>query len=556
MVGPPSGTPVLRADVVVVGSGAAGLSTALHATGARVALVTADAVGTGSASAAALGGIAAAVSSTDSPGDHAADTLAVGGRANDPAVVDLVTAAAPATVRWLDALGTRFARDDHGWALGREAGHRHDRILHAGGDATGREITRALAAAVAAAPHVTVHPRTRVVALLVDCGQVVGVLAHSPASARPGDGSHGVRDGGGTTADAPAHADAHGTDREPLVAIGAGAVVLATGGAAAAWRDTTNPAVSRGSGLVLAADAGAGLVDLQYVQFHPTALDCGTDPLPLLTEALRGAGAAVVDGRGRRFLHRVHPDAELAPRDVVARAIWQRRAAGERVLLDMRRVTDLAQRFPTAVASCRAHGLDPLSAPVPVTPAAHYHMGGVAVDHDGGSTVPGLYAAGEVACTGAHGANRLASNSLLEALVFGERVGRAVRSTTPPADVRIARAAAGADARLLAAPDPVAVAAVRSVLTTRVGVLRTGDGLRGAVDELGAHAAPDAGGTVAAVARMVAVAALAHRERRGAHWRADGDEPLTVAPRIVVTAPGRSVPRVVTADGYALAGAS
>ena len=529
------GAPLLRADVVVVGSGAAGLSTALHAAGARVALLTADAVGTDSASAAALGGVAAAVASTDAPGDHAADTLAVGGHANDPAVVDLVTAAAPAMVRWLDRLGTRFARDDGGWVLGREAGHRHDRILHAGGDATGREITRALAAAVAAAPHVTVHPCTRAVALLADGGRVLGVLARRAASAPTGDEPR--------------------ADRADLIVIGAGAVVLATGGSAAAWRDTTNPPASGGSGLVLAADAGADLVDLQYVQFHPTALDCGTDPLPLLTEALRGAGAVVVDGRGRRFLDRIHPDAELAPRDVVARAIWRLRAAGERVLLDLRRVTDLAQRFPTAVASCRAHGLDPLDAPVPVTPAAHYHMGGVAVDRDGCSTVPGLYAAGEVACTGTHGANRLASNSLLEALVFGERVGRAVRTVTPPGDAHIARALAAVDARLVTAPDPAAVAAVRRVLTTHVGVLRTGDGLRSAIDQLDSLAAPDAGGTVAAVARMVAVAALAHRERRGAHWRADSDELLAVAPRIVVTAPGRSVPRVTTGDGYALAGA-
>ena len=523
----PSGTPVLRADVVIVGAGAAGLSTALHARG-RVALLTADTVGTDSASAAALGGIAAAVAATDSPGAHAADTLAVGARANDPAVVDLLTAAAPATVSWLDRLGTRFARDDNGWLLGREAGHHHDRILHAGGDATGREITRALAAAVTIAPHVTIHPRTRVVGVLVDGGHVVGVLARRPAAGADGD----------------------------LVAIGAGTVVLATGGSAGAWRDTTNPPGSRGSGLVLAADAGADLVDLQYVQFHPTALDCGADPLPLLTEALRGAGAAVVDAHGRRFLDEVHPEAELAPRDVVARAIWQRRAAGERVLLDLRRVTDLARRFPTAVVACRNQGIDPRTEPVPVTPAAHYHMGGVAVDHDGRSTVPGLYAAGEVACTGAHGANRLASNSLLEALVFGERVGRAIRTATAPADARVARAVGAVAAHHITRPDPAAVAAVRGVLTSAVGVLRTGEGLRTACDELRALAAPDAGGTVAAVARMVAAAALAHRERRGAHWRADGDEAVAAPPRILVTAPDRSTPQVAAAVTHALAGAS
>jgi L-aspartate oxidase len=548
---------VLRADVVIVGAGAAGLSTALHARG-RVALLTADTVGTDSASAAALGGIAAAVAATDSPGAHAADTLAVGARANDPAVVDLLTAAAPATVSWLDTLGTRFARDDDGWLLGREAGHHHDRILHAGGDATGREITRALAAAVTIAPHVTIHPRTRVLGLLVDGGHVVGVLARRPTSTPSETLRHDSAASVHATSDAVpdrAAGSAAGADGD-LVAIGAGTVVLATGGSAGAWRDTTNPPGSRGSGLVLAADAGADLVDLQYVQFHPTALDCGADPLPLLTEALRGAGAAVVDAHGRRFLDEVHPEAELAPRDVVARAIWQRRAAGERVLLDLRRVTDLARRFPTAVVACRDHGIDPRTEPVPVTPAAHYHMGGVAVDHDGRSTLPGLYAAGEVACTGAHGANRLASNSLLEALVFGERVGRAVRTATAPADARIARAVGAVAAHHITRPDPAAVAAVRGVLTSAVGVLRTGDGLRTACDQLLALAAPDAGGTVAAVARMVAAAALAHRERRGAHWRADGDDAVAAPPRILVTAPDRSTPQVTAAVTHALAGAS
>ncbi len=505
------------ADVVVVGSGAAGLSTALHADGAHVTLLTADRVGTGSASAAAQGGLAAAVGATDSPDAHAADTLAVGWGANDRDVVALLTAAAPATVRWLDGLGTRFERTGTGWALGREAGHSRDRILHANGDATGREITRALTAAALAAPHVTVRTGMVAVALLVDGGRVVGVLA-----------AH--RDDGG------------------LLALPAGAVVLATGGAAGAWRHTTNPGASRGSGLVLAADAGAELADLQYVQFHPTALDCAADPLPLLTEALRGAGATVVDAAGRRFLPDVHPDAELAPRDVVARAIWERRADGQRVLLDLRRIDDLAQHFPTAVASCRRHGIDPTAEPVPVTPAAHYHMGGVAVDHAGRTTVPGLWAAGEVACTGAHGANRLASNSLLEALVFGQRIGRSVPRTAPADAAALHRALAAIDERLVVAPDPAAVTAVRGVLTRDVGVLRTGDGLHRALAALTPLAAPAAGGSLAALARMIATAALAHRERRGAHWRADGTEPLPAAPRVVVSAPGRRAPTVTVDD--------
>ncbi|CAN5845355.1 L-aspartate oxidase [soil metagenome] len=505
---------IRHTDVIVVGSGAAGLSTALHAAGARVTLLTEAAIGTGSASAAALGGIAAAVDAADSPAAHAVDTLAVGGGANDQAIVDLLTAAAPATVTWLDALGARFERNGDGWRLGREAGHSRNRILHANGDATGREITRALAAAVAAAPHVTTLARTRAVALLVDRGAVVGVLARTASG--------------------------------ELVAIGAGAVVLATGGCAGAWRATTNPTGSNGSGLVLAADAGAELVDLQYVQFHPTALDVDADPQPLLTEALRGAGAAVIDDRGRRFLADVHPDGELAPRDVVARAVWRRRSAGAPVFLDLRHITDLARRFPTAVVACRRHGLDPATQPVPITPAAHYHMGGVAVDRDGRSGVRGLHAAGEVACTGAHGANRLASNSLLEALVFGERVGRTVRAAGPPTDAAITRALAAVDADLLAPPDPAAELRVRDLLTSKVGVLRTEHGLGAALDELRTLSRATAGGQLAAVATMVTAAALAHRERRGAHWRTDSDDALPEPPRVVVTAPGRSEPVVTT----------
>jgi L-aspartate oxidase len=299
---------------------------------------------------------------------------------------------------------------------------------------------------------------------------------------------------------------------------------------------------------VLAADAGAHLTDLEYVQFHPTALACDADPLPLLTEALRGAGATVVDKRGRRFLHTVHDDAELAPRDVVARAIWQRRSAGEPVLLDMRGVDDLVVRFPTAVALCRHHGLDPVTAPVPVTPAAHYHMGGIAVDDSGRTHVPGLLACGEVACTGAHGANRLASNSLLEALVFGERVGAAVRSATPAAQAAVQRAVDRVPAERLTQPSDTAVGQVRDLLMAEVGVVRTEAGLRRALERLDELAAPELGGQVAAVGRMIATAALHHRGTRGAHWRADVPHAATDSARIVVTAPHRGHPVITLPD--------
>ena len=507
----PQITALHAADVVIVGSGIAGLSAALHAGGVRVALLTDATVGAGSASDYAQGGIAAAVADSDSPLAHAADTLIAGANANDPGIVDLLTTAAPAAIDWLATLGADFERDRDGMlTLGREGGHGRSRIVHANGDATGREVVAVLTAAVARAPHVTTLAGTRVVDLLVDGGTVVGVLA------------------------------VDGDDRP--VAWRAGAVVLATGGSAGAWRPTTNPVSSRGGGLVLAADAGAHLVDLEYVQFHPTALACAADPLPLLSEALRGAGATVVDARGHRFLQGVHDDAELAPRDVVARAIWQRRSAGESALLDMRHVEDLAVRFPTAVALCRRAGLDPMAAPVPITPAAHYHMGGIAVDDAGRTRVPGLFACGEVACTGAHGANRLASNSLLEALVFGERVGTAVRSATPATAASAYRAIDRVPAERLTRPSDAAVAQVRDLLMAEVGVVRTESGLRHALQRLDGLVAAEVGGTVAAVARMIATAALHHRGTRGAHWRADVPRALNGGARVVVTAPDRARP--------------
>jgi L-aspartate oxidase len=507
------------ADVVVVGSGIAGLSTALQASGARVILLTEADVGTGSASDHAQGGIAAAVATSDSPVSHAADTLTAGAHANDPGIVDLLTTAAPAAINWLAGLGARFERDGDGaYVLGREGGHGRSRIVHARGDATGREVVAVLAAAVADAPHVTTHASMRMVDLLVDRDRVVGVLAR---------------------------------DRNNrLVAYRAGAVVMATGGSAGAWCPTTNPASSRGSGLVLAADAGAHLADLEYVQFHPTALACDADPLPLLTEALRGAGATVIDMCGRRFLHEIHAGAELAPRDVVARALWQRRAAGDQVLLDMRHVPDLDVRFPTAVALCRHHGFDPFTEPVPVTPAAHYHMGGIAVDDAGRTDVPGLFACGEVACTGAHGANRLASNSLLEALVFAQRVGRVVRSATPAGTDTVERALANVRPERLLPPSNQAVAEVRDLLMAEVGVVRTETGLRSALRRLESLVAPARGGSIAAVARMVATAALHHRATRGVHWRADVEPASAIAVRrTVITAPDRSRPVASVTEG-------
>ncbi len=493
--------PTHVADVLVVGSGAAGLSCALAARGARVALVTKTRFGEGGNSPWAQGGMAAAVGAGDSPFDHARDTLGAGaGLCRDDAV-SLLTSSAPVHVRRLLALGTRFDRTASGLlALGREAAHGRPRILHANGDGTGRELVRALAEAVRAAAHVTVHDETEVERLCLAGGRVLGAWTRSPGGAR--------------------------------AVVLAPAVVLATGGCGQLYRHTTNPPEATGDGVVLAARAGALLADLEFVQFHPTALAVGADPLPLVTEALRGAGATLVDEQGRRFVLAAHPDGELAPRDVVARAAWRHAAGGHRVLLDARAAVGEAfpDRFPAVFEACRQHGLDPRRQPIPVTPAAHYHMGGVATDLRGRTSVPGLWACGEVASTGVHGANRLASNSLLEALVFGAEVAGDITRVAPAGPVQAALAPpvpAGewpTDQGASAAALDADLAEVRQVMWDQVGLERTAAGLDDAVARLAAReqgARSRRGRDLALLGRLVATAALSREESRGSHWRAD-----------------------------------
>ncbi|HSO24470.1 MAG TPA: L-aspartate oxidase, partial [Chondromyces sp.] len=384
------------ADVLVVGGGVAGLSAALHARGRRVLLVGKTVFAGGGSSVHAQGGVAAALDPGDSPARHAEDTLAAGVGLCDDEVVRRVTAEGPRRIGELLVWGARFDRGNDGTlALGREGAHSLRRVAHAAGDATGREMVRALAAAARAASEVEIMDGVLALELIRDRGTVAGVAA----------------------------VDRNG--RRLLLA--ASEVVLATGGTGALWQRTTNPPESTGDGLAMAIRAGAAVADLEFVQFHPTALDVGGERLPLLTEALRGEGARLVDGRGRRFMLEVHPAAELAPRDVVARAIWRQLREDDEVFLDATAIAaDLEERFPTVVGLCREHGFELAREPVPVTPAAHYHMGGVVVDRDGRTTVPGLWACGEVARSGLHGANRLASNSLLEALVYGAAVGEAL----------------------------------------------------------------------------------------------------------------------------------
>jgi L-aspartate oxidase len=481
-------------DVLVVGGGMAAMAAALEAAeaGADVLLI---AVGGGS-SELAQGGIAAAVAPDDAPELHARDTLAAGAGLTDPAAARLLTAEAPGTVAWLEACGVAFDRDagGDGPALGLEAAHSRARVLHAGGDASGAALVAALRGRLAG--RVTVRT-ARLEALLVS--------GHAVRGARLSSGGE-------------------------VLDVRCGAVVLATGGYAGRYPRTTTTPLVDGSGLLAALAAGAELADLEMVQFHPTAY-AGPGTTFLLTEALRGAGAWLVDGTGRRFLLEVDPRAELAPRAVVSRAIAERLAATAEpsVFLDARHLGPdlLRTRFPGFVARCRGVGLDPAREPVPVAPAAHYTMGGVATDAEGRTGVPGLLAAGECARTGVHGANRLASNSLLEAVVYGRRAGRA-------AAAEAARPWGGA-VHAATLPEGASPAAEGAALRAAAGPLRSGDALREELRALGPAGS-------AGLAGLVLRAALLREESRGAHVRTDHPtEDPSWADLEVVARPGGEV---------------
>jgi L-aspartate oxidase len=458
--------PASPADLLVVGGGLAGLWTAWSAArdGARVLLATRTPL-EGSSSFWAQGGVAAALDPFDAPERHAADTLAAGRGACRPSAVDVLVDEAPARVRELEALGVRFDSDPGGGLeLALEGGHGHRRVAHAGGSATGRALTTVLAARVVRDPAIRVLEPASATALWVHEGRCVGALIELPD---------------GATLPVPARATA-----------------LATGGAAALWARTTNPSGAVGSGLLLAHAAGAALADLEFVQFHPTALAAanGHDGF-LLTEALRGEGARLLGPDGERFID------ELAPRDEVAMAISAQLAArpGAQVHLDLRGIA--LERFPNVAAALHAEGLNPRREPVRVAPAAHYAMGGIATDLHARTTVPGLYAIGECACTGLHGANRLASNSLAECLVFGSRAEVAVRDE--PGLPRRTDPAPRVGLHLAASP------ATRVALWRRAGMERDADGLRELLDD------------PSPLARLIALSALAREETRGAHRRSD-----------------------------------
>ena len=471
--------------VLVIGAGLAGLSAALAAAPRRALVISPAPLGEACASAWAQGGVAVALGADDSPALHAADTEAAGAGLVDPAAARVLTEAGPGAVRALAALGAPFDRDGAGgFVQSLEAAHARPRVARVGGDRAGREIMRAVAAAALASRSIEVWTDARARRLLQDAsGRVRGALV-----------ARGGR----------------------LVEVTAAAVVLATGGLGGLYAETTDPSAVRGEGLGLAALAGAVIADPEFVQFHPTAIDIGLDPAPLATEALRGEGARLVDAAGRAFMADYDPRAELAPRDVVARAIHAERAAGRGAFLDAREVVgaEFPRAFPTVFAACMGAGVDPRLAPIPVAPAAHYHMGGVEAGLDGATSLPGLWAAGEVAATGVHGANRLASNSLLEALVFGARAGRMAATAMAPGSVpEPAPAAPDLPAR--------ALARLRRAMGRHAGVIRDAAGLGALVDEVDVLQAEHGAAPTLATARLVAQAARDRRESRGAHWRSD-----------------------------------
>jgi L-aspartate oxidase len=475
--------------LIIVGSGIAGLTTALAAAPRQVCLLSRVKDSQDSASVLAQGGIAAAVGANDSAFSHQRDTMRSGAFHNsEPAVRYLVEQAADA-LSWLMCQGVMFDRDGDVLHLAREGGHEFSRIAHAGGDASGRALMEALVGKAKQASHIHWHSGTDVDALLLRGNSIAGVRARNQTGCTEIFESNDV--------------------------------VLATGGLGALFSATSNPPGAEGAGLALGLAAGAAAHDLEFIQFHPTALSLGTNlQLPLLTEALRGAGAILRDEHGRTFMTGRHPMADLAPRDLVAREVWKILARGGSTFLHAQHLGDAwPRRFPTVLASCLAHGIDPRLEPMPVTPAAHFHMGGLATDLDGRTTVRGLWAVGEVACNGVHGANRLASNSLLEGVTFGLRLSNRIKqdNSVPISHGSYRFAERGMET------SPAGQQYWRQRLWQTLGPVRHASAIKAALDEL--HQIREDIGWRQQLAVRLLQAALQRRKNLGAHWWAESESP-------------------------------
>lgn len=483
--------------VLIVGAGLAGLYTALKLAPRPVFILTSRRSKDGAASAWAQGGIAAALDPKDSAASHAADTIAAGDGLVDPIIANILATEGPDRVRDLASLGVPFDRKEDGSLyLSLEAAHSMPRVARVKGDTAGREIINVMVKHAQNADHITPLIGWRAESLISDGhGGIAGALA------RRDDGS--------------------------LLGVEADVTVLATGGVGGLFAVTTNPKTARGDSLGMAAVMGAVMRDMEFVQFHPTAIDIGRDPAPLATEALRGDGATLINKTGKRFMENYHPDGELAPRDDVARAIFAEIAAGRKPMLDCREAvgSHFPDHFPTVFDACQSANIDPRTQPIPVAPAVHYHMGGVATDSYGQSSLPGLLAVGECSATGLHGANRLASNSLLEAIVFGGRAAEMLLGS----DVT-ERKADTIRSQPWLAMTPEVSQILRTGMTQNCGVRRTASGLNTLISQIDDLIETVGRANPLIASRLIAASALAREESRGGHFR--DDHPGMVTPPI------------------------
>ncbi len=478
---------------VIVGAGLAGLTTALSMAPIPVIVLCAGKLGEQCSSAWAQGGVAAAVGEGDTPALHAEDTLKAGAGLCDSEIVKLVTEGGAKAIDTLLTYGVPFDRNAEGvLQLGLEGAHSRRRIVHVNGDGAGHAIMQAIVKAVRATPSIEIYEQTVATNLLTEDGSITGVEILRTL--------------------------------EPQT-IATNRVVMATGGAGALWLHTTNPLGSWGRGLALAARAGAELADLEFMQFHPTAIDIGRDPMPLASEALRGEGATLIDENGERFMAQF-ARAELEPRDVVSRAIWEHMRKGHKVFLDARKAigAHFPGHFPAIYAACMSADIDPVTMPIPIRPAAHYHMGGIKVDANGRSSIEGLWACGEVASTGLNGANRLASNSLLEAAFFGARVAEDVKKYDGLPFIARERFSLPVVQKL----NPQ----IRSIMSDFAGVLRDEMGLEQAAERLMPLALRS---DQALVALLIVKSALQREESRGSHLRTDFPNTSAIAQHSIIT---------------------